>query len=70
MPGAVARTGTLALTNTTLPFGLELAGKGLERAIRENEHLRRGVNTYKGACTYEGVAEAFGLEYSDVTGLI
>jgi alanine dehydrogenase len=70
MPGAVARTATLALTNTTLAFGLQMAGKGFAAAVRENEHLRRGVNTHRGACTFEGVAESYGLSYVDIVGLL
>jgi alanine dehydrogenase len=70
MPGAVARTSTLALTNTTLAFGLSIADKGLAVAARENEHLRRGINTYRGECTFEGVAESFGLPCADVGALL
>ncbi|MDR0600363.1 MAG: alanine dehydrogenase [Treponema sp.] len=70
MPGAVARTSTLALTNATLAGGLELAAKGLERAAADNVHLARGVNTYGGACTLQGVADAFGLPYVPVRELI
>jgi alanine dehydrogenase len=70
MPGAVARTSTLALTNTTLNLGLQIANKGAGAAIKVNEHLRKGVNTYKGVCTFEGVAEAIGIPYSDVLELI
>jgi alanine dehydrogenase len=70
MPGAVARTATLALTNTTLAFGLLIARKGLAAAVRENEHLRRGVNTHRGACTFEGVAESLGLPYTDIGKLL
>ena len=70
MPGAVSRTSTIALVNTTLPFGLEMANKGLEKALGENEYLRPGVNCYRGKCTCEGVADAFGLELYDVMDLI
>jgi alanine dehydrogenase len=61
MPGAYARTSTLALNNATLGYGLMLANKGVEKACRENEALRLGLNIYKGIVTYEAVAEAFGL---------
>ena len=64
MPGAVARTSTLALTSTTLPYGLMLAEKGLKQACKDSDVLLKGLNTYDGKCTYEGVAEAFGLEYT------
>jgi alanine dehydrogenase len=70
MPGAVARTSTLALTNATLSGGLELAKKGLEQAAADNVHLANGVNTYGGKCTFAGVAEAFGLPYVPLKELI
>ncbi|MDR2553317.1 MAG: alanine dehydrogenase [Treponema sp.] len=70
MPGAVARTSTLALTNATLSGGLELAAKGLEKAAAENVHLANGVNTCNGACTCKGVAEAFGLPYVPLEDLL
>ena len=61
MPGAYARTSTFALNNATLGYGLMLANKGVEKACRDNESLRMGLNMYKGRITYESVAEAFGL---------
>jgi alanine dehydrogenase len=61
MPGAYARTSTYALNNATLGYGLMLANKGVEKACRENEALRLGLNTYKGIVTYGAVAEAFGM---------
>ena len=61
MPGAYARTSTFALNNATLGYGLMLANKGVEKACRESEPLRWGLNTYKGVITYEAVAEAFGM---------
>ena len=61
MPGAYARTSTFALNNATLPYGLMMAGKGIEKACRESEPLRLGLNIYKGFITYEAVAEAFGM---------
>ncbi|RME29082.1 MAG: alanine dehydrogenase [Deltaproteobacteria bacterium] len=66
MPGAVARTSTFALNNATLRYGLELADKGWERAIAENEALRKGLNVCKGRITYKAVAEAHGLPYTPV----
>lgn len=69
MPGAVARTSTLALSNATLPYGLELAAKGLE-ACREDKGLLAGLNCCQGKCTFPGVAEALGLGYSDPATLI
>ncbi len=60
MPGAVARTSTFALTNATLPFVLELAAKGSEKALLENPGLRAGLNVYNGELTHAQVAEALG----------
>jgi alanine dehydrogenase len=61
MPGAVAKTSTLALTNATLPYALEIADKGWLRAMQENSEIRRGANVVQGRVTHPGVAEAFGL---------
>src|SRR5712692_1448645 len=62
MPGAVGRTSTYALTNVTLPYVLQLAKKGLDRAIRENAALAQGVNIRQGKVTNPAVAATFGLE--------
>src|SRR5262245_50341567 len=62
MPGAVGRTSTYALTNVTLPYVLQLASKGLDRAIAENAGLREGVNVRSGQVTNPAVAATFGLE--------
>ncbi|HZT82151.1 MAG TPA: alanine dehydrogenase [Gemmataceae bacterium] len=62
MPGAVGRTSTYALTNVTLPYVLQLAKKGFERAVRENAGLAQGVNVRGGKVTNQAVAETFGLE--------
>jgi alanine dehydrogenase len=62
MPGAVGRTSTYALTNVTLPYALQLANKGPERAIRESAALRDGVNIRAGKVTNQAVAETFGFE--------
>jgi alanine dehydrogenase len=62
MPGAVGRTSTYALTNVTLPYVLQLARKGLDRALAENPALRQGVNIRAGQVTNPAVAETFGLE--------
>lgn len=70
MPGAVSRTSTQALVNATLPYGLQIAAKGLERACAEDKGLMEGLNCYDGKCTYRNVADAFGLEYTDPNGLI
>ncbi len=63
MPGAVPRTSTYALANVTLPYIQELAGRGLENALKSNQALRHGLNTYKGRVTHAGVAQAHGLRY-------
>ena len=63
MPGAVPHTSTLALTNVTLPYLLDLADKGWVRAVREDQALARGVNLVEGRLTYEAVAEAHNLPY-------
>src|SRR5436190_5932068 len=62
MPGAVGRTSTYALTNVTLPYVLQLARKGLDRATRENAALAQGVNIRQGRVTNPAVAQTFGLE--------
>jgi len=61
MPGAFARTSTFALNNATIPYGLQLAGKGVEQACKDNHVLCRGLNTYKGTLTCTPVGDAFGL---------
>jgi alanine dehydrogenase len=65
MPGGVPRTSTLALTNATLPYAMQLANKGWKKALRDNKALLRGLNMADGKVTYPGVAEAFGLPYED-----
>jgi alanine dehydrogenase len=70
MPAIVPRTSTFALTNATFSYALELATKGLRRAVRENAALRRGVNTYQGCITQQGVAEAFELEHTAIEDLL
>jgi alanine dehydrogenase len=66
MPGAVGRTSTYALTNVTLPYVLQLAVKGLDRAIAENPALRQGVNVRGGKVTNPAVAATFGLECATI----
>ncbi len=65
MPGGVPRTSTLALTNATLRYALELANKGWKKALSENAALKKGLNMTDGHVTYPAVAEAFGLELKD-----
>jgi alanine dehydrogenase len=70
MPGAVSMTSTIALTNATLPYALEIADKGVVRAARENPEIAQGINIIAGKVTYAGVAEAFGLEYTPLAKVI
>jgi alanine dehydrogenase len=70
MPGAVPRTSTMALCNATLPFALELAARGLERALTARPGLAAGVNTYNGAITFQPVAEAQGREFVPLAKLL
>lgn len=70
MPGAVPRTSTFALTNATLPYAVKLANKGFFEAIRTDPGLKEGVNTYAGHCTYEAVAAAQGLPYTNIDALV
>ena len=62
MPGAVARTSTLALGNATLPFMLALADKGWKAACGDDIHLLRGLNVHAGHVTYAAVGAALGLD--------
>lgn len=70
MPGAVPKTSTLALTNATLPYALEIANKGWKRAMVENPDIRPGANVIRGRVTCRGVAEAFDLEYTPIDRLL
>ncbi|UFJ42873.1 alanine dehydrogenase [Brevibacillus humidisoli] len=70
MPGAVPRTSTFALSNVTVPYGLQLATKGYERAIRENKELARGVNVIDGRVVYEAVATSLNLPYTPLSDVL
>ncbi len=70
MPAAVPHTSTFALTNATFPYLLELADKGLERAVEQHAALRAGVNTYKGYVTHPGVAESQGRSWKELARAI
>ncbi len=70
MPGAVPRTSTLALTNATLPYALQLANKGWQRALREDAALLKGLNMTAGKVTYHAVADTFSMEMSDPATLL
>lgn len=64
MPGAVPYTSTLALTNATLPYAIQLANKGWKKACQENDELALGLNVVNGKVVYKGVSEAFNLPYT------
>jgi alanine dehydrogenase len=66
MPAAVPHTSTFALTNATFPYLLELANKGLEKAIADHASIKLGLNTYRGEVTHPGVAESQGLRYREL----
>ena len=70
MPGAVPYTSTIALTNATLPYAIQLANKGWKTACAENHELKLGLNVVEGKVTYKGVADAFGLAYTDVESVL
>ncbi|MFD6508101.1 alanine dehydrogenase [Bacillus sp. NPDC060175] len=70
MPGAVPRTSTLALTNVTVPYAVQIANKGYKEACLGNSALLKGINTLDGYVTFEAVAEAHGLQYADAKDLL
>jgi alanine dehydrogenase len=70
MPGAVPYTSTVALTNATLPYAVQLANKGWKQACNENKELKLGLNVVNGKVCYKGVSEAFDLEYTSVEDLL
>ncbi|UCF92004.1 MAG: alanine dehydrogenase [Desulfobacterales bacterium] len=70
MPGALPRTATLALTNATLLYALEIAAKGWKEALRSNAEIKRGANVVQGHVTYEAVAANLGLNYTPIEGLL
>ncbi|WP_020530894.1 alanine dehydrogenase [Flexithrix dorotheae] len=70
MPGAVPYTSTLALTNATLPYAIQLANKGWKKAIKENRELELGLNIIDGKIVYQAVAEAFNLQFTPLSEII
>ncbi|WP_266365674.1 alanine dehydrogenase [Tellurirhabdus rosea] len=70
MPGAVPYTSTLALTNATLPYALQLANKGWVKACQQNEELCKGLNVVNGKVVYQGVADAFGLPLTGIADVL
>jgi len=70
MPGAVARTSTFALNNATLPFALALADKGWKQALKDDSHLREGLNIHDGKITCKPVADAHGMAHTSAASLL
>ncbi len=70
MPGAVPKTSTISLSNATLPYVIEIANKGWQVAMLENEEIQKGANIVLGKVTYKKVAEAWGLSYTPIESLL
>jgi alanine dehydrogenase len=70
MPGAVPRTSTMALTNATLPYAVEIANKGWKKAMQENNEIKLGANVIDGKITYQAVADAFDIEHTAIDSLL
>jgi alanine dehydrogenase len=67
MPGVVPRTSTIALTNATLPYVMEIANKGYEKAMEDNPEIARGINLIRGEVVNKAVAESLGMSYSPIS---
>ena len=70
MPGAVPRTSTFALTNVTIPYAVQIANKGVKKAVSDNPAILKGINVMNHKLTIQEVAEAHGLEYTDVATVL
>jgi alanine dehydrogenase len=70
MPGAVARTSTIALTNVTIPYGVQIANKGYRQAALDNKALAKGINVIEGKVTFKAVAEAHGYTYVSIDSVL
>ena len=70
MPGGVPRTSTIALNNATLPFLVNLANKGYQKALGEDKNFLAGLNVYKGDVTYKAVADVFNYDYVDPSKVV
>jgi alanine dehydrogenase len=70
MPGAVPRTSTIALTNVTIPYAVQIASQGVSKAIQSNRPLAKGVNVIEGQVTYEAVAESLQLPYTPLNDVV
>jgi alanine dehydrogenase len=69
MPGAVPKTSTVALTNATLPYALEIANKGYMKAMKENKEILLGANVVNGKITCKSVADALNLPYTPINDI-
>lgn len=70
IPGAVPRTSTIALSNASLPYALQIANLGIDAAVRASASVSSGVNTYEGSLTYRAVADALRLKYTALSSLL
>ncbi|MEE8540612.1 MAG: alanine dehydrogenase, partial [Desulfobacterales bacterium] len=70
MPGAVPKTSSVALTNASLLYAVEIANKGWKKAMKENPEIKHGANVVNGEVTYKGVADALGLEHTPIDSLL
>ncbi|MCI8608046.1 MAG: alanine dehydrogenase [Firmicutes bacterium] len=70
IPSAFAKTASVTLSNATIPYAIEIAQKGVERALKENPGLRRGLTTYQGKLTLQETADKFGIEFVDPNKLV
>ncbi len=70
IPGSVARTSTVALTNETIKYIRKIADNGVINAVKQDKSLEKGLNTYQGKITNKGVAKALNLDYSELTSII
>lgn len=70
MPGALPHTSTLALTNATIKYALDIAGKGIEKAVKQDPALAKGINTINGKLTYRAVAQALNLKYTPLEEIL
>ncbi len=70
MPGAVAKTSTLALTNATLPYALRIADRGWRKAVEEDREIRLGVNVLRGTLVHRKIADDHGLPHVDIAALL
>lgn len=70
MPGAVPYTSTLGLTNVTLPYAVDIANKGWERALQDDPELKKGLNIVHGDIVYKDVADAFDLDYTEIESVL